>query len=64
MPDKHPIKVFGPYLKMRGEVFFSMLRLGLIGGGVAGLRDFTDNGSALLNHKTLGYFGFPGERRS
>ena len=41
IPDLDAKEVFGQYLKQRGEVFFAVLPLGLIGGGFAGAQDFS-----------------------
>lgn len=63
MPDKDPAKIFAAYMKQRGEVFFAVLPLGLVGGGFASVRDFAKPGD-ILNDRSLSYFGFsPDQRR-
>jgi hypothetical protein len=57
IPDLDAKEVFGQYLKQRGEVFFAVLPLGLIGGGFAGAQDFNSPDTDLFNHKNFMYFG-------
>lgn len=64
MPDKDPAKVFGDYFKVRGEVFWSVLPLGLVAGGFASLTDYKAEGQDLLNEKSLSYFGFNSKQRA
>ena len=58
MPDKDPFKVFNAYMKQRGEVFFAVLPLGLVGGGMASLNDYAKGGQDLIEARKLGYAGF------
>ena len=57
MPDKDPYAIFDAYVKQRGEVFFAVLPLGLVGGGMASLNDYAKGGADLLEARKLGYAG-------
>jgi len=60
MPDANVDEIMKDYVKERGEVFFAVLPLGLIGGGAATIRDFRDAG---LSDKELRQAGFSKTQR-
>lgn len=58
MPEVDMEKLIGEWAGARGDVFFAVLPLALIGGGVATFRDFKDQGRFALSAKGLELAGF------
>ena len=58
MPQADPEKTFKDYFKQRGEVFFAVLPLGLVGGGMASLNDYAKGGQDLIAKEALKIAGY------